>query len=399
MKKSEDRYSYLIETLGLLKSDKRKFLYRLQNHPLSIAEGRLLRGYLEFHRNSKTGALKELRTHPFSDPFHEGVRLYLVGLVYNQHSHFRYAVENLERSILLFQEMDHRGFMLSPLYLLILAQGNRRDLGRMGLLMEELEKIPIRSAHDRLKVLHCRTLHTMLLGQTGTCLQLIQEALRFPLHERKSFEPHLRIIQIAALVKEENYAECLAVLDAYKKAAETAIVRANYAYIKVLLLHLHEHAPLYIYTSKFKDFPELHWQLETIKRLSIGDLEGARKFWNGLRKHNPALYAPEFRYQGDVSLFSRALNRYQDHVRAEEWSPAEVDEISSKQERLHFLLTRSSAPLPADRLVGLIWGEEANEKTLARLRKLISNYSKDRQVRVISSHNSYRLVRQDGDKR
>jgi hypothetical protein len=397
MNPNEERHHYFLETFRLLRSDKRKFIYRLKHQDFSVAEGRLLRGYLAFHRNSKAGALKELRVTPFSEPFYEGIRLYLIGLVYNQHSHFRYAVENLERSVQTFHSVQHLGFILNPLYLLILALGNRRELDRMGSLLVELESIPLSNGYEKLQVLHCKILHALFTGETTNCLKWLQQAFSFKKEDLQSFEPHLHIIHIAALVKELRYEETLSILDRYKKTASNAIVRANYAYIKALVTHLHRGSPLYIYASKFKDFPELHWQLETVKLLSIGDLDGARRHWNQLRKHNSGLYGPEFDYRGDPSLFSQCLDRYRVHATAEEVNEAELAAIRSKRDRLHYLLTRSSAPLQADRLVKWIWGEEADEKTLARLRKLISNYCKEKGVRVISSQYSYRLVRQDGE--
>jgi tetratricopeptide (TPR) repeat protein len=364
-----------------------------------MAEGRLLRGYLEFHRNSKEGALKELRVTPFTESFYEGVRLYLIGLVYNQHSHYRYAVENLERSVQTFHTVPHHGFILNPLYLLILALGNRREVVRMGQLLVELKSIPLNTPFENLQALHCQILHALLSGNPQTCLDLVEQAFRFKKQDLQSFEPHLLIIRIAALIQELRYEDALSLLDRYKKTASNAIVRANYAYIKALLTHLHRDAPLYIYASKFKDFPELHWQLETVKRLSIGDLEGARKFWHQLRKHNTGLYGGDFEYRGDPSLFSQCLDRYRSHTTEEEWTVSELAAIKSKRDRLHFLLTRSSSPILADRLVALIWEEEADERTLARLRKLISNYCKELGVKVVSRHNSYRLDLQTGETR
>ncbi len=399
MSQNEERHVYFLETFKLLRSDKRKFLYRLEHHTFSLAEGRLLRAYLEFHRNSKAGALKELRVSPFHEAFYEGVRLYLIGLVYNQHSHFRYAVENLERSVQTFQTVPHYGFVLNPLYLLILALGNRREVARMGQLLLELESIPVTTALEKLQVLHCRILYALLSGDTQNCLELVEHAFRHKKQDLKSFEPHLLIIRISALIQEMRYDDAISLLDRYKKTASNAIVRANYAYIKTLLTHLHQGAPLYIYASKFKDFPELHWQLETVKRLSIGDLDGARKFWNQLRKHNTGLYGVDFEYKGDPSLFSQCLDRYRSHTTGEDWDESELAGIKSKRDRLHFLLTRSSGPILADRLVDLIWGEEADERTLARLRKLISNYCKELGVKVVSRHNSYRLDLQTGETR
>lgn len=397
IKSGSDR-DHFLETFGMLRTDKRKFVYRLGRSGFSIPETRLLRAALEFQRNSKERALRELRTSPLSDPFLEGVRLYLIGLVYNQHSHFRYAVENLERSIAVLQGVDHRGFILKPLYLLILALGNRRELVRMGQLLRELDSIRSETPYEALLILHCRILYAMLTGDTALCLSLLEkETVRHTTEDLRPFNPHFLIIQIAALVKEERFKDCLSVLEHYKKTAETAIVRANYAYIKTLLHHLLSNAPLYIYASKFKEFPELHAQLETVKRLSIGDLDGALRFWGELRKHNPGLYGPDFQYLGDVSLFSKALERYRVHSVGEDWNPDDLRSIGSKRERLHFLLTRSKTPLSAERLVNLIWGEEADEKSLARLRKLISNYSRDTGARVVSSHQSYRLCRQAGD--
>lgn len=399
MDRSENEFphAFFLETFGLIHTDKRKFLYRLNHPQLSIPEQRLLKAFREFNRNDKSKSLGYLRTSPLASPFLEGVRLYLIGLVYNQHGHYRYAVENLEKSIKVLIESDDQRFILNPLCLLIVVHSNRREVQKMERWIRELRKIKPLSPLGQIQTQHCELLFAFMVGEDDHAEKILSQIVKTNDPVYRAFEPHLVLIHLQLYARQKRYEECAKLLKHYNTIAETAIVKANYSYIKTLLEHLHLGKPLYIYASKYKDFPELHQQLEVIKCLSTGNLEEAKKFWNSLRKHNPDLYHEDFKYPSDRSLFGQALEKYQRFSNQTYWDQAKIDQIPSKLDRLDFILSSAVAPLSPDVLIQLIWHEERDEKTHARLRKLISLYCKEKNVKVVSNQHSYALDRKSTD--
>ena len=397
MKENENRHAFFIETFGLIHTDRKKFTYRLDSPKFSVQEKRLLKGFLEFYRNHKAQSLAHLRMSPIADPFLEGVRFYLIGLVYNQNSHFRYAIENLEKSVSIFNTTENYGFIINPVSLLIITHSNRKEVKKMGTWIRELRKVKPASHIGELMIYHCEILYSFMSGDGQRTEELLKNAESLGHPEYKSFHPHFLVIQMSLMISEKRYAECKQVLEKYKKTAENAIVKANYAYIKSMLEHLHEQKPLYIYAERYKEFPELHEQLEVIKNLSTGSLDLAKKYWNRLHQHNPDLYQENFHFAGDECLFSQALEKYQDFTQETEWDAEKIKSIPSKMDRLDFLLTNAKEPLQAETMIRLIWGEDVSEQSLARLRKLISLYSKEKNLRVVANRQSYKVDKKSRD--
>ncbi len=137
--------------------------------------------------------------------------------------------------------------------------------------------------------------------------------------------------------------------------------------------------------------PELHEQLEVIKNLSSGSIDLAKKYWNKLHRHNPDLYQEDFRFAGDECLFSQAMKKYEEFASETVWDEEKIKSMPSKMDRLDFLLTHAKEPLQAEVMIRLIWGEDVSEQSLARLRKLISLYSKQKNLKVAVNRQSYKL--------
>ncbi len=161
--------------------------------------------------------------------------------------------------------------------------------------------------------------------------------------------------------------------------------------MKSLLDHIVAKKPLYIYANDFKDFPELHHQLEVIKSLAIGDLKEAAKFWTLLTKHNSSLYTPGFNYMGDYSLFSCAMDLYSNFSKSHDLNMGHLQECKTTLEKLHYIFSSVHAPISKAEIIRLIWNEEVSEAGQSRLRGLVFQYKKKFGNSVVSHQDTYRL--------
>ena len=190
--------------------------------------------------------------------------------------------------------------------------------------------------------------------------------------------------------KNKEYTKCYQVREEYKKVSGN-VVRANYAYMKTLLDHISKDAPIYVYASDYDEFPELYQQLEVIKHLKAGDINGARKFWKKLSTHNPSLYLNDFDFTGDYTLFAQGLKRYLAHTEKVEIDQTEIDKLRAPMEKLSFIFLTASRPLRHEELISIIWKEEFTDAAMARIRKLISRYNLKNSVKIIASQGTYQL--------
>ncbi len=161
--------------------------------------------------------------------------------------------------------------------------------------------------------------------------------------------------------------------------------------MKTLLDHIVAKKPLYVYAADFKDFPELHHQLEVVKALAKGDAQEAGKYWSMLSKHNPALYGKDFKYQGDYSLFSCAVEMYADNTRPQELNLKDLKKCKSPIDKLHHIFSSIHAPIPKAELIHLIWNEEVTEQGKDRLRRLIFLYKKKFGQSIVSYQETYKI--------
>jgi hypothetical protein len=380
------------ETFRLGGTNLRRFLYAINNSNFSINQRRILKAYYFYKKNKKQECLDLLQGKTIESDFLDGVRLYLIGLVYNQFGHLRYAIEKLKESVDKFKSVNCQDFIINPLSVLAIAYGNRRELDEMKKCYELLQNYHAEDDVLQLQVMHVGMVYNLLTENYKLVHEMIDEANQKKLKGSDQYQPYFHIIRLSAYVREENYNECYSVLEEYKKESGN-LVKANFSYIKSLLDHIVHQKPLYIYASHFKDFPELHHQLEVIKNLSIGEIEIAEKFWMKLAGHNQSLYQKNFCYKGEPSLFSKLLEKYKQNIKPWDIDEQKILKIDSKIDRLDYILKSSPKPISSHKLIELIWNEEVDEKNMARLRKLISLYSKKYNVIVSSRQMTYQIVK------
>jgi hypothetical protein len=127
------------ETFRLGGTNLRRFLYAINNSKFSINERRILKAYYFYKKNKKSECLELLQGKTIESEFLDGVRLYLIGLVYNQFGHLRYAIENLHESVKKFELENCEDFIINPLSVLAIAYGNRRELAKMEECYKQLQ--------------------------------------------------------------------------------------------------------------------------------------------------------------------------------------------------------------------------------------------------------------------
>jgi hypothetical protein len=381
-----------IEVWNMLHLNTRMFDYWVKHGDFSILERRLLKASSFYKKNKKQECFEILMTTMKEDAFLEGFRFFLIGLLYNQHGHFFYAIENLESSIRFFEQAREQNFILTPLCVLVNVYGNRRDVKNMANCIDRIKEYRAESDAIKLQVLYAEQSYFTITNQYRKAENVFRKAEEKKLPGFEVYRPYFLVNQLMTNVKEKKYSKCYQTLHEYHQYSG-CLVKANYSYMKALLDLITQDKPLYIYSKDFKDFPEMHHQLEVIKALMVGDMVKAEKFWAILSQHNPELYTSGFNFKGDQSLFYQALQKYENHINKNQISPEGIKLRSSKVEKLHYILSASNGPLSNEKLISLIWNEQTNESTLMKLRKLISNYTKKYGQKVKSYQGTYRLIR------
>lgn len=385
-----EKYQLFLETFSLLKDNPRKFKYRLETAEFSIYEKRLLKAFQLFKRNKKSETFKLLKCQHIEEPFLEAVRLYLIGLTYNQHCYYTFAIEHLEKSISLFQDIKEDQFIINPLIVLVVVLANKRELETMAHYLDVLREIETHNRYHQLQIIQCEVAYLTLTDQVSKALNLIQKAFKDYSQDMEEHRPFFLTLAFMLHFKKKDFKECYQILQKYKGISGPN-VRANYSFMKTLLDHITINAPLYVYAQDFKDFPELHYQLEVIKNLASGELDQAKKFWEMLAKHNPKLYTDDFNYQGDEGLFSVALKKHEHTARSKEFDIEKLKKFSFNSDKIHYILTHANAPVSKAEMIKLLWEEEVTLENSARLQKQISRYKAQFNTQVHCYQGTYSL--------
>ncbi len=379
-----------IEIWGLVHNNIRMFKYWIDKGELSIPETRLLRAFYLFKKNKKQECLELIKSKMSDDPFLEGVRFYLIGLTYNQFGHYHYAVENLEKSIAYFEESRELDFILNPLSLLAVVYCNRREEVKMAGILDKLKDLDPKTTLRKIQIQYSEFSYFYLSHQFEKAKRLYAQVTKENVPEFSSFKPYFMILLFMFHVREKNYNKCYELMAEYSELNEH-VVKVNYIYNKALLDLLVHEKPLYVYASDFADFPELHHQLEVIKNLKVGDLEGAKNFWDRLSKHNPDLYQANFEYMGEESLFLQSLQRYHPSSGKLQIQAEELAKFSTNLLKLDYIFTHATIPMSQGDLIKLIWKEEISELGKTKLRRLIADYAKKYHKKIKSYQSTYQL--------
>ncbi len=393
LKKSDESHALFRSTWRLLYVNQRKFDYWIEQDKFSIQEKRLLNAFKQHKKNKKEEALELLKAKIPNDSFLEGVRLYLIGLIYNQHGHYFYAIENLKLGMNIFRSLQDTPFLLNSLFLIAVAYGNRRELPLLAQTLDEIRDYKLETKAQEVQFIYAEMIYHVLMNNKQAVEATFEKAERLNVPEYDPYRPYFLVQKFMFHAYQEEFVACDKVLDVYKTLAGN-LVKVNYSYMRTLLDHIHKGSALYIYPQDYKGFPELQQQLEVIKYLSEGQFDLAEKTWQKLAHHNPQLYGPHFHFKGEFNLFSQCLRLYRPQVTEFNFDQIDFQKLSSPIDKLIFLLIKVPKPFPAADLIKLIWNEEISEKNLARLRTIVSRYNRKETRKIVSIRGSYQFEMQ-----
>lgn len=386
----ENEISFFLETMMFQKTDLRKFKYRLKTHPFEIKQRRLLKCYASYKKNKLDSTIEELKSFICSDLFFESVRLYLIGLAYNQYGVFVQSQDYLERSIEMLESINENDFIFFPYSVLVINLGNQRKLKLMKVNLDGLKRVPVLDLNKTLLRYQCEVCYCVVTEQIEAGIDLIKYVLGKYQNEIGEFKTFFLTLQFMLTFKKDDYDECYNILNKYKDI-KSFKVRANYKYMKTLLDNIAYDSPLYIYKQDYQDNLDLLQQLEVIKHLSLGEIEQAKKYWDQLSLLAPDIYSEDFEYRGDYCLFSVAVNKYRGHNIDFGFDQDKIASLSGPMEKLIYILQGANRPISKEELVDLIWSEEFSELAGKRLSKLVSRMKKTTDYQVKLSKGVYSI--------
>jgi hypothetical protein len=397
MKKNKENPSHemFLDTWKLVHANPRMFHYRIKKHPFSIFEKKILMSFYLYNKNKKEEPLELLHFKIQDDSFLEGIRYYLKGLIYNQHGHYYYAIENLKNSIDYFIKQDNCPFIINSLCLLANVYANRRDIENTAKTLDQLSDIKPQNDSQKLQKQYAQMCYYSITGQTKKAVLFFQDIKKQNNSQFEIYKPYLLVNLFNLYAADLNFKKCSEILNEYKKISG-CLVKANYLYMKILLEHITQDTPLYIYNKDFKGFPELFNQLKVINYLKSGDIEGAKKHWDFLQKHNKFLYSNNFNYLGEKTLFYQSLEKNKKNNVQTNIDEKKLKILSTNLEKIAYIFSVNAAPIHNEVLIKLIWNEELTELNLNRLRKLVSDYSKKYSLKIKAFDCRYQLQEKTG---
>ncbi len=387
----ESRETRFLSVFNLARSNYAQFKTRITKKDLSQVEKKLLTAYLLYTKKNKTECLDLLKsTSTDSNYFFEGVRLYFIGLALNHFGTYRFAMEHLLQSVSTLEQVGNRDFIINPLALIIVTLANQKKRKELLIYNAILENQQPYDDYTTIMKYHAQSVAYLELGELQRAEQLALSGLEGKKKASKYFGSGFLLVLFSIYIKQKKFSKCWLILDQYK-ASRGFMVKENYKYMKILLGFISKSAPLYVYANDFKEIPELLDQLEVIKFLSVGNIKGAEDSWKRLSMNNKSLYKKNFTYNGEVSLFSLSLDKLMNDKKLSfELSDVETDG-KKPIEIIHEVIVIHNVTISKNDLVSLIWGEDPDEKNLARLRKIISRYNSKRGEReIISFQDTYK---------
>jgi DNA-binding SARP family transcriptional activator len=90
-------------------------------------------------------------------------------------------------------------------------------------------------------------------------------------------------------------------------------------------------------------------------------------------------------------LFSCALGLYAAHAKTVDLDLNVLNGLSGPLAKLQYIFSQTSAAVPKEELIKLIWNENSSEASLNRLRQLVYSYKKKYRTEIVSHQNTYKM--------
>jgi hypothetical protein len=380
-----------ITALKLLSSDPVKAKSFLQDKRLSQNEKIILRCYFLLRDNELDEVVSQLKQiSSCTDTIVEAQKQLLLGLTANNQSHFKEAFAYINTALKLLKNKELPYFEYIGLYNQFIISFNQKDREQMRSILGKLKKLPLEKEADQIMILRCFLNYYTLHDQFNEAHHMIEEIEQISGTLTESDGISFLIDKINLAVKEEKFDQCQKILSEMKKFRKFHLTE-NYNFIKLLLDNITHDTPLYFNQDLFVRIPVLHYQMKTIRALEEGNEGEAKESWAKLTELYPELYEENFKYRGDKSLFSLALNKHVAKIRP---TPLQFSGDSSQHEKILTLLQNAKAPINRDLIYHAIYGKPAECKDdYLRLSKVISRLKKKTSLEIGYKKACYFLVK------
>lgn len=364
-------YFDFIATLNTLNSSIRQYKYHLNSKPFSPTQKKLLRAFLLYKKGKANDVINALRGLHVQEKTYDAIRLYILSIAQNHIGSYKLSLMNSESSIKMCQESNNKKFIIFPILAALITLGNRKEAQHMKFYLDKIESYETDDDYIRLSIYQVYAIYYSLIDDFASLNKTVRKALLLNTPYLKELEASFILLNFISFFKQGNYKGCYLTLENYKKS-KGFVVRVNYKYMKMLLDHITQGSPLYVYEKDFKGFTELYKQVEVLKSLDCRDLESAKDSWCELQKHNPSLYENDFQYTGDYCLFSNILNsKLEKRKQVQSFNEDVLKSLTSDAEKVLYLLRNSNKSLSKYEIIDTLWNHLEQSRAESKLYKAI----------------------------
>ncbi len=360
----------------------------LSDKRLTLTEKKIIEGHLLIRNNQNLKVIELFQSLSASPlPFVEGQRNLLLGVAYNNLSLYEEAEEHLRLAARILDDFQFHHFRFNAWFNLFLVYLNSGKHKEMKSSLQILCTIPELSPTSEIRLVRCQFLYHSETHDSEKALEYLHllKARKSEMVESDVIS-HL-VSEFIFFIKMEDFSHCKTTLEEMKNHRKFQLTE-NYNFMKVLLHHLMDDAPIYVYDHEFKGTPLLFHQIKLIRALHSGAHTVAKQEWMELQKISDRQYGEAFIYEGPKSLFSLCLDK---NLKNFQDTPVIASlESSSKQEHLIQILRQLKAPISKEALFEKIWGRPVQDKEdIKRLSRLVSKVRNEENINVQTRKDAY----------
>jgi tetratricopeptide (TPR) repeat protein len=323
------------------------------------------------------------------DPVVEAIRLQLLGIVYNNISHFNEAEKCFLSTLDLLRGKELTYFEMVSLYNLFVIAYNEKDDHKMKRFITLMNKTPQNTIPEQLMFLRSKldfyTFHSKFNIAHKVIIEIESKKDSFA---ECDFASYL-LDKMTLFIKQENFFQAIRTLEEMKKYRKYTLSE-NYRFLKLLLENVVDNQPIYFSDFHFSRIPLLLYQMKTIRSFEENDLDSANKYWNKLNSISSSVYADNFEYKGDKCLFSIALKKYLDRLQEQKFN---IPDGISQHTKIVSILSQAKTPVKKDLLFELVYNKKPITKDeYQTLAKAIHRLKKKQGLKIQFIKGCYSLI-------
>ncbi len=389
----EINHKTFLRAYELLRVDSKKTKLFFKDKRIPQSEKKILHSLIDLRKNNFDQGVERLLSIRSINPFVNGFKYFLLGAFYNNNSFFIESIKAYNASIHNFEQANNTNYLFRPVSALFTTLANMKDLEGVKNCYNKLLTLPIDTEFKKVIKSKCE-IHYALLKENGMkANKLVDDILLNSTNIIEDRLSHFFVFKIMSLFKIQDIDECFSILKLYERTKGYR-VNGNYIYLKTMLNHLYKGHPIYAYKKDFKHGGQLYYELLVIKELSNRNINQANIYWKELSLINPFVYRDRFEFFGDECLFKESLKRYEKLIAKS--SPLIDEEVlntlKSNSSKLLYILNESNGLLNKEDLIQYIWKEPWSPESDARLRSLIYQLKRKKEVLIECKDAHYYLV-------